>query len=71
MSLESSARKEAEILEDEEGPSAAEVAKERSCLRCSTRFMSAWAGERVCPRCKQSSAWRAGTPFESISGGKR
>lgn len=25
--------------------------KERSCLRCGKRFMSAWVGNRICSRC--------------------
>jgi uncharacterized paraquat-inducible protein A len=36
----------------------------RSCLRCSTSFESAWAGERVCQRCKGSSTWRNGSGME-------
>jgi hypothetical protein len=34
--------------------------KERMCLSCGSMFDSAWRGERVCPRCKGSSAWRTG-----------
>ena len=41
--------------------------KRRRCLRCQDEFDSAWAGDRICPRCKQSSAWRAGVPFASPS----
>jgi len=26
--------------------------KERSCLKCSRRFVSTWAGERTCPACR-------------------
>jgi hypothetical protein len=37
----------------------------RPCLRCQTIFDSAWAGERICMRCKGSSAWRNGGPLES------
>jgi hypothetical protein len=33
---------------------------ERTCLSCKTTFDSAWAGERICVRCKGSSAWRTG-----------
>lgn len=47
------------------------TAKERSCLRCSTIFLSAWAGERVCPRCKSTAAWRAGTPVGTHPSSKR
>ena len=35
--------------------------KTRHCLKCRTAFASTWAGERVCPKCKSSSAWREGT----------
>jgi hypothetical protein len=34
--------------------------KVRKCLICKTPFTSAWAGERVCRRCKSTSAWRGG-----------
>jgi len=34
--------------------------KERPCLSCESTFTSEWAGERVCKKCKQSSAWRSG-----------
>ena len=33
---------------------------ERTCLSCKTTFDSAWAGERICVRCKGSTAWRTG-----------
>ena len=39
--------------------------KARRCLRCETSFDSAWSGERICPRCKGSSAWRTGDPLPS------
>lgn len=32
--------------------------KIRRCLKCRQPFASAWSGERVCPKCKASSAWR-------------
>ena len=32
----------------------------RRCLVCSVRFTSLWAGERVCRKCKSSTAWRQG-----------
>jgi len=35
-------------------------AKTRSCLVCKTAFVSAWAGERICRRCKSTEKWRAG-----------
>jgi hypothetical protein len=33
--------------------------KTRKCLICRTPFPSAWAGERVCRRCKSTSTWRS------------
>lgn len=35
-------------------------AKTRNCLVCKTAFVSAWAGERICRRCKSTEKWRAG-----------
>jgi uncharacterized paraquat-inducible protein A len=32
----------------------------RACLNCKAVFDSAWAGERVCPRCKGTTTWRNG-----------
>jgi hypothetical protein len=32
----------------------------RICLNCKAVFDSAWAGERVCPRCKATTGWRNG-----------
>lgn len=34
--------------------------KLRPCLMCGTRFTSTHFGERVCPSCKGTSAWREG-----------
>ena len=34
--------------------------KIRKCLICRSPFPSAWAGERICRRCKSSAAWRSG-----------
>ena len=34
--------------------------KTRNCLLCKSPFPSAWAGERVCRRCKSTSTWRSG-----------
>ena len=36
------------------------VAKRRRCLMCGTDFHSDHAGQRVCPKCRQSKAWREG-----------
>jgi len=43
-------------LETEPGPEA----KTRRCLICKTPFPSAWAGERICRRCKAREKWRTG-----------
>jgi len=34
--------------------------KTRLCLKCRSSFESEGAGERVCRKCKSSSAWRSG-----------
>jgi hypothetical protein len=39
-----------------------DVPKSRQCLRCSSAFESEWSGERICPRCKTSAAWKNGQP---------
>ncbi|MEM7222472.1 MAG: hypothetical protein AAF495_05800 [Pseudomonadota bacterium] len=44
---------------EKQQPEATE-AKERRCLMCSEPFMSEWAGDRVCRRCRQTSTWRRG-----------
>ena len=33
----------------------------RFCLSCRGSFESAWVGERICPRCKGTLAWRSGS----------
>lgn len=43
--------------------------KLRPCLRCSTPFHSAWAGERICVQCKGTAAWRQGSPLRTHPGG--
>jgi len=35
--------------------------KIRNCLICRAPFPSAWAGERICRRCKATSGWRSGS----------
>lgn len=49
-----------------EKPRAAEPEsrRKRACLSCHTTFDSAWAGERVCPRCKGSTKWRSGAGMD-------
>ena len=34
--------------------------KTRKCLVCKAPFLSEWAGERICLKCKSSSNWRSG-----------
>lgn len=50
---------------------AAPVPKLRHCLMCSNEFPSAWAGERLCSRCKGTSAWRRGVSASQLRGGGR
>jgi hypothetical protein len=33
---------------------------QRICLSCRAQFDSAWAGERICLRCKGTTTWRNG-----------
>ena len=35
-----------------------EQAESRKCLKCRAPFESAWSGERVCSKCKNTRAWR-------------
>ena len=44
--------------------------KTRQCLRCCESFKSEWAGERICTRCKGTTAWRSGTPVVARPAGK-
>jgi len=39
----------------------------RLCLSCTSVFDSAWAGERICPRCKGTTAWRNGGSIATAS----
>ena len=43
---------------------------DRTCLNCKTTFDSAWAGERICARCKGTSAWRIGVSA-SVTGSRQ
>ena len=38
--------------------------KVRNCLACRCPFKSAWAGERICPKCKSSRSWLSRSPFQ-------
>lgn len=44
--------------------------QERHCLRCRSAFWSEWYGERICPRCKNTTAWR-GAVAGSYGQGRR
>jgi len=46
-----------------------DIPKVRPCLRCETSFSSTWSGDRICPRCKGSKAWKDGVPLSSRSMG--
>ncbi|MDQ7250826.1 hypothetical protein [Dongia sedimenti] len=46
------------MLSDESFEPAIARRKPRACLCCAAPFDSAWAGERICPRCKASASWR-------------
>jgi hypothetical protein len=48
------------LRQDAQEPGRIAEEKIRKCLVCRSPFPSAWAGERVCRRCKTSSAWRSG-----------
>ncbi len=41
--------------------------KHRRCLMCHKPFVSEWAGERVCKRCKSTSVWREGKASYSLA----
>ena len=34
--------------------------KTRKCLVCEAPFLSEWAGERICHKCKSKKEWRSG-----------
>jgi hypothetical protein len=51
-----------DLAVDELDPPRQMSPKRRVCLRCQTPFESGWAGERICTKCKHSSAWRGGEP---------
>lgn len=42
----------------------------RVCLGCKSLFDSAWAGERVCPRCKGTTSWRNGASVSTSNFGQ-
>jgi len=40
---------------------------QRTCLNCKRLFDSAWAGERICLRCKGTTVWRNGASTSVIN----
>jgi hypothetical protein len=48
-----------------------DVAKPRTCLRCSKPFHSTGFGNRICGSCTASSAWRSGVPMKSPPRGRK
>lgn len=53
--------------EPEKARATADTAADRPCLRCRATFRSEGFGERICPRCKGSVAWRSAV---SVGGGQ-
>jgi hypothetical protein len=49
----------------------AEMAADRSCLRCRSIFRSEGFGERICSRCKASVDWRTSLPGGRGQGRRR
>ncbi|MDX2224169.1 MAG: hypothetical protein SFV21_15570 [Rhodospirillaceae bacterium] len=45
-----------------------EPTKVRRCLNCDATFNSQWSGERICPHCKSTKAWRTGLDRNSAIG---
>jgi len=53
-------RRQPFVAEAEEDPGSEKTRLKRTCLNCKLPFDSAWAGERICPRCKGTTVWRSG-----------
>jgi hypothetical protein len=49
----------------------ADIACERRCLKCRTKFWSEGFGERICSRCKGKVAWRIAVPGGGGQGRRR
>lgn len=49
----------------------ADVAAARVCLGCKSTFWSEGFGERICPRCKGTGAWRSAIHEGSGQGRRR
>ena len=58
--LESNRQLQSETDDTGQQDAANHEAKTRLCLSCSEDFPSAWAGERVCKKCRSSTKWRQG-----------
>jgi predicted RNA-binding Zn-ribbon protein involved in translation (DUF1610 family) len=43
----------------------ADIATQRACLRCKVLFKSEGFGERICPRCKESTIWKSSVSLRS------
>jgi hypothetical protein len=50
-------------------PDVSGASRQRQCLMCASRFVSTWAGERICRSCKNRSAWRSAARVTSRPGG--
>lgn len=53
------------LRKEEDAPP--EQRRVRLCLKCTDKFESAWAGERICRRCKGSSTWQSGGSLDTVS----
>ena len=61
-----------DILMDHPGRALGDVPKLRFCLGCDASFWSEVFGQRICARCKGTTAWRAAVqgdygPFERLN----
>jgi hypothetical protein len=50
---------------------AGDIAAERACLRCRSTFLSEGFGERICSRCKGTTAWRSAVSEGTGQGRRR
>jgi hypothetical protein len=58
--IETSSYRTKTMRVESQNPETEQSAEERRCLMCGQAFQSTWAGERICPRCKSTEAWRRG-----------
>ncbi|MFN4100218.1 MAG: hypothetical protein ACK4GT_10610 [Pararhodobacter sp.] len=54
-----------------EGRAPGDIAAKRACMRCATIFHSEGFGQRICPRCKGSQAWRSSGAEGGGNSGRR